>query len=694
MKKFSRWNYVEAVVLSILCLYFCCSALPKAWRTLNTDFPNYYLTARLVREHVDTTRAYEWIWIQREKDHRKIDQRVVGLAPITPFSTLLMLPVTKLAPLAAKHVWIAINLTLILALAFLLSSVSGLSRMQSGILLGLSVPLQRNLAFGQYYILLLFLLTAACCAVQQKRAYWCGALIGIAAALKVYPILFLLYFLRKKAWKSITACLTTLSITAGVSVAVLGWGMHRTYLREVLPWTLRGECLPPYNLASQSLSTLLHKLFVYEPQWNPHPVVHAAWLFAVLHPLLQAALMIPAVIWIDRIDTNAERTRLEWSGLLSVALTVSTITASYHLTVLILPVALLCGYFLRTGRYVQLVITICCFLAAGYPGWIMQHSDGWHSMLAVPRLYALVSLSAEALYALKQSKAAESRPTPTMWTRALASLVLISIATGLYRQRRLFTDYQYRVPMAADVLVAAGPVAMSSQNIAYVALNRDGYRVQSVRPLLNRVVAEDPPADVDQLSVALDDGYIWTEDVASHSFVRPAQKTGTSISDAESPVFSPDRHEMAFLRDVMGKKQLFMHDRFGGERQLTSTPMNVYEAAFLPDLSVVISATMYGAEPTLYKLGADVAPVPLQVGEARYPAASSDGRWLAYSRFVDGNWNLYLKDLKNGTTTRLTYMPCNQIEPSWEADSKTLLYATDCGRALWFTAIARRRVVP
>jgi hypothetical protein len=27
-------------------------------------------------------------------------------------------------------------------------------------------------------------------------------------------------------------------------------------------------------------------------------------------------------------------------------------------------------------------------------------------------------------------------------------------------------------------------------------------------------------------------------------------------------------------------------------------------------------------------------------------------------------------------------------------DSKTLLYSTDCGRSLWFTAIARRRVIP
>ena len=66
----------------------------------------------------------------------------------------------------------------------------------------------------------------------------------------------------------------------------------------------------------------------------------------------------------------------------------------------------------------------------------------------------------------------------------------------------------------------------------------------------------------------------------------------------------------------------------------------------------------------------------------------------AFQSFAGGSWNLYLRDLRTGAIHRLTDAPCNQIQPSWEADSKTLLYATDCGRALWFTAIARRQFLP
>ena len=98
--------WLERVVLTLSLLYLCMHTLPQAWKTLETDFPNYYMSARLAHEGYDTSRMYEWPWIEREKDHRAIDIRVIGLLPITPFSTLAVWPITGLPPLAAKHLWI------------------------------------------------------------------------------------------------------------------------------------------------------------------------------------------------------------------------------------------------------------------------------------------------------------------------------------------------------------------------------------------------------------------------------------------------------------------------------------------------------------------------------------------------------------------------------------------------------------
>ena len=54
---------IEGVAFGLLCLYLTAHTLPRAWQSLNTDFPNDYLTARLTREGVDPARAYEWILV-------------------------------------------------------------------------------------------------------------------------------------------------------------------------------------------------------------------------------------------------------------------------------------------------------------------------------------------------------------------------------------------------------------------------------------------------------------------------------------------------------------------------------------------------------------------------------------------------------------------------------------------------------
>ena len=155
----------------LLLFYIGLHTLPvRAWRGLITDFPNYLLYRSSAmreggapKERVDdTSRMYEWRWIEREKDHRSIDVRVIGLAPITPFSTLVIWPVTGLGPLAAKRVWIFTNLLFLFPLTWFLQSMTGLGYRRIALVFALSVPLYRNLEYGQLYVFLLLLIAAAC----------------------------------------------------------------------------------------------------------------------------------------------------------------------------------------------------------------------------------------------------------------------------------------------------------------------------------------------------------------------------------------------------------------------------------------------------------------------------------------------------------------------------------------------------
>ena len=142
------------------------------------------------------------------------------------------------------------------------------------------------------------------------------------------------------------------------------------------------------------------------------------------------------------------------------------------------------------------------------------------------------------------------------------------------------------------------------------------------------------------------------------------------------------------MRDLSGKA--------GAEVAVTPPGLNVLEASFLTadgSGGLVFSATLKSV-PSMFTVDDSGNVKPLFTEEARFPAVSPDGRWLAYSKLQRGSWNLEIRDLNNGQTREVTHAACNATEPAWASDSKTLLYASDCGRALWFSVICKRKVIP
>jgi Tol biopolymer transport system component len=163
-------------------------------------------------------------------------------------------------------------------------------------------------------------------------------------------------------------------------------------------------------------------------------------------------------------------------------------------------------------------------------------------------------------------------------------------------------------------------------------------------------------------------------------------------------MLSSDGQSLAFVRDDHGRGRLMARKAFQSNAatqvELTPPSLNVYEASFHSEREYAFSAADGWHAPQIYLTDATHSNTPLALGESRYPALSPDGRWMAYSRLDHGAWNLWVRDQRTGATRRIGDVPCNELQPAWGDDSKALLYDTDCGRSLWFTAIARRRVFP
>ena len=682
---------VEWILSALMVAYCGVHTLPASWKALNTDFSNYYLTARLAREKSETSRIYEWIWLQRQKDHRDIDQRIISLVPITPVSTLAVWPLSDVPPLVAKHRWIMLNMVLVVAIVVLLRSLTQLPLRRIILVTALSVPLNKNFLYGQYYVLLLFVLTLACwCYVRQER-FLSGLLIGLGFGLKVFPILYLGYFLRKRDFKAFTGGAIGAAGAAIASAAVFGWQANRVFVNQVLPWTLRGEGLDPYNLSSASISTLLHRLFIYEPQWNPNPSIHAAWLFAVLLPLAQTLLFAPALLLAKPNDISPVRLRLEWSAVLLGSLAISTLPAGYHFTLLILPVCLMWSAVEERGGLAAITALLLLYAAIGYPGWKTIGAMSPWALLSVPRLYLVVLLCFVAywLLAWRNRDGKQARDT-WLWMGVFILLMLLNIASGLRRQSGLYADYQWRLPTVANMLQANGPVA-ANDAILFAAMVPTGYHTAIQK---DDGVSFDSD-DVDQLAVTATSTERWTEETGRESTIVSSVPGWEGIRQAESPVASPDGRWLAYLREEHGRDRIWLRalDQPGSrDFALTPAKFDALEMTFLPNGSLIFSAESNGGRPGLFLLDQTGAISTLGSEEARYPAVSPDGHWLAFSKLQSGNWHLWLRDLHNGQTSRLTHADCNNVEPTWASDSRTLVYASDCGRALWFTALCRRRI--
>jgi hypothetical protein len=397
---------------------------------------------------------------------------------------------------------------------------------------------------------------------------------------------------------------------------------------------------------------------------------------------------------------------LEWSALLTAALTISTVPALYNFVLMAFPVCVLAAVLLQLKRYGWLATLFIVYVAIGLPTPSPHSVIGAAALLYLLRLPLMLGLLLgiyALLYRQRPERASSRDWTPYAWTVALVLSVAFSAVSTFRRERAVRREYAYRLPLKAQGFLNARP-EQTGAGVSYVAFTLNGYHLVTEE---KDGIWSDPTigSPDDDLSFTSGFSNVRNEETLVERAVSPLSAIvdmraplHVIVTGAREPMLSADRRSVAFVRDDHGRGRLAMQSAFESdtpsESTLTPPSLNVYEASFLSKSEYAFSAVSQGHPPQVYLSDATHSNAPLALGESRYPALSPDGRWLAYSRLENGIWNLWLRNQVTGQTRRIADLPCNQIQPAWERDSKTLLYSTDCGRSLWFTAISRRRVIP
>jgi glycosyl transferase family 87/WD40 repeat protein len=702
----------ETLIILLLLAGFCWNSLRPAWKTLYTDFPNYYLAARLYHEDYSLARLYDWTWLQHEKHRFDIQQPLVGFVPLTPFSLFPLVPFAAMPPLLAKHMWLILNLIFLALVWRLLATMTRLGSRRILLLILLAVlPLRTNFLYGQYYVLLLLLFTAALFLYLRGWEGASGATLALAAGLKIFPVFFALYFLRKKRWRALQGFLAGGLAVALLSIGLLGWQVNRVYLVEVLPRALHGESHDPYSLGWNSVTGLLHRLLIAEPDLNPHPVVHDPALYGILQPLWQTFVLILTLYLIAGARQDERRELFEWGAFTCMLLLLSSVTGTYHLCVLILAMVLCTNSLAESGKKWLVLLSLFLYGLLSYPFRISGNEERWRSLLAVPRMWLLLALWVLMMFALARwsPPARRSRRGSLLFAGVYVLIAAISIAFTLRGLRGEFDSYALRLPPLPGSFRSASPtIADPADATTFSVMLGNGYRIARMQPSSMRLLPLSAdvfnPAQTPHFPIIWVDG--WHEGSDEPQVVALGADgypiPNSVIADAQFPAVSANGEYLAFIRQQQGRGILWMKHLGpgsipdGGEQRETAPDLDVWEQTFTPAGTLIVAGSRKGApalflvhpggEPTISLL-----PLPRP---ARYPALSPDGRWLSFSHLEGGVWHLWLADVRTWSVRRLTSGNCNAITPAWDAGSRRLTFASDCGRGLGLTALCRMPIWP
>ena len=650
----------------------------RGFQRMETDFPNYYTAAKLTVQHMPLRQFYDWVWFQRQIHYAGIDHQLGGYIPHTPLTMLPFLPLTAFAPQLAKQIWLVLGLILLAVSIFLLASMSRLSKLETLVLSLLAYSsLGLNFQLGQYYILFLFLLVASFYCLLHRREYLGGALLGMIFALKLYTAPFALYFIVRRQWKALLGFLGAVAALALLAVALFGWSDVWYFATTVMARGLDGSVMDPYNPGLASMTAFLRRTFIAEPELNPRPMWNNPSAFFFLRTLYSLGVLAISLLALAKHRLSHEAHALAWFVI--VLFVLSPNEASYTFVLLLVPIALL----LDGTRRIWSAILITLYVAAELP----LHS--WDAPL-FPKVWLMLALFLVAGWTFLR------RLPPAALGGAILAVVGVSAAATVQNMRVYRAEaaqIMHPAVIEPDAIFAASP-AFAGDGWIYEAIADERYLLRKSTAAGIQTYKFD--GDAFHPAAARQARQIAFELAANgHSHIElfnpDTKERRVAVGDAlnpREPALSADGTKLAF---IAGDSLYLLED--GNYRPLTRGEIS--NPAFLPDASAIVFSKGRPGQRSIESISISGASVRTLVasGDCFEPAISPDGRLLAYTCSATGGRHIWIQDLASMTSRRLTSGNCNNESPAWDADSRSIVFASDCNRGLGLSALYRLSIL-
>jgi hypothetical protein len=637
----------------------------QGWTHVETDFPNYYTAAVAARKGLPLEKFYDWSWFQREINFAGTERQLGAYVPQSPLALLPFLPLAGLPPQLAKQVWLSVNFILLAITILVLARMTGLPyRWLFAILLAGFGSLSSNFVLGQYYVFLLFLLTLSAYLMSHGRNASAGLVLSVIFALKVYAGPFALFFLARKLWRSLLGFLAGTVVFAAISVIWFGWQANRFYVEGVLPRLMSGMLIDPYHPGQGSVTVLLRKMLVAEPELNPHPWMDAPPACVFLQILFISAILALLVLALRK---QREFSMREFAWVVVGLLLLAPVNATYVFTLLLAPAAILCREMKLPARIVLLLALAS--LGASLPLRALQF---------FPRAWLLVALFVWFGWINLRELSHREWTWGAGLAFAAAFTVTLSAHGSSNKQFERLVQPGYAIATISPAVSLGGLVFQGFGDERY-ALFKGGEHFTFEGHALHPTASPKAKQVIFEL-VAKKNSRLWRFD----------PETGTSEAltdaalDAREPALSADGERVAFISDG----RLWILDAKGPH----NSGVTASEPSLSPDGSQIVFARDGRLWMTSTVSGHQQQLVSVH-GTAGHPAISPDGRMLAFTVQQRGVRQIWWKPLPDGEAEPLTSGNCNHDSPVWEGDSQRLIFTSDCGRGLGLPALYRSPVI-
>jgi hypothetical protein len=207
---------------------------------------------------------------------------------------------------------------------------------------------------------LLLALVGAWTAERARRWHLAGALVGTAAAVKLFPGFLLLYFVARRRWRAVFAGVGWFTAANGVAAVVLGPGTYRDYVGDVLPRLAEWRA----SIRNLSVPGLWNKLFDPGSKGEViQPLLHSPALAMAATVVSVVAIMV-VVAWVTcRARSRAARDQAFGVTVIGMLL-VAPLTWPHSAVMLLLPLLLIRNHFRAShaGRMTLALVVVVFWL--------------------------------------------------------------------------------------------------------------------------------------------------------------------------------------------------------------------------------------------------------------------------------------------------------------------------------------------